>query len=108
MSAESASGPRVGKGDALGPWWEVFWKAHVPGKTDAGEESDEPPAGIMLAVAKAKAGGLWIGVMVVVPALAYGEQADAREVVTLHGMAFEMRIAVAEVVSEVPDEPVTG
>ena len=51
VGAETAGRSRMGKGNALGPWREVFGKAHVPGKTDAAEESDEPPAGIMLALA---------------------------------------------------------
>jgi len=51
VGAESAGGSRVRKGNALGPWREVFGKAHLPDEAHAAEESDEPPAGIVLAAA---------------------------------------------------------
>ena len=46
VGAESAGRSRVVKGDALGPWWEVFWKAHLPGEAHATQQGDEPGAGL--------------------------------------------------------------
>jgi hypothetical protein len=52
----------------------------VPGQVEEAQRGDAVPVGVDLVPGEAVAGGLWVGVVVVVPAFAEGEKRDPEAV----------------------------
>ena len=87
--------------------FEITWAANIRCESKPGKEKDQPPPRIELTRFNPETGGAGKSMMIPVPALAEGDQADLRDVVALDGNPLHSPPLVSSSVRDVPDEPVT-